>query len=259
MIEADRIPVLMYHRVGTPDSPSDVYCVSPARFDAHMAALANAGYHAISIDSFERWLSGVGSLPEKAFLLTFDDGFLGVYEHAAPVLVPRCWPATAFLVVGKVGRASDWMVTTRNAMKVHPLMGAIELQQVRQQGFSLQSHSYLHQDLTTLQPEMLRDDLERSRDAISELTGEIPRFIAYPYGRHNEWVREAAKRAGFSLGFSVESGFNRVGQAPFSIRRIDVFGTDTPRMLMRKVRLGTNDGSLDSLFRYYGRRLIRRG
>ena len=248
----------MYHRVGVPDSPADMDCASPARFGAQMAALADAGYHAISIDAFERWLAGRESLPRKAFLLTFDDGFLGVYEHAAPVLALRCWPATVFLVAGKVGRESDWIVTTPHEMKSHPLMGVVELQQVRQQGCSLQSHSYLHKDLTTLQPDMLRDDLERSRDAIAEFTGETPKFIAYPYGRHNEFVREAAERAGFSLGFSVESGFNRIGQAPFSIRRIDVLGTDTPRMLMRKVRLGTNDGSLENLFRYYGRRLTRR-
>ena len=34
-------------------------------------------------------------------------------------------------------------------------------------------------------------------------------------------------------------------------RRIDVYGTDTPGMLMRKVRLGTNDGSVANLARYY--------
>ena len=45
--------------------------------------------------------------------------------------------------------------------------------------------------------------------------------------------------------------FNRRDVDRFRIRRIDVYGTDTPAMLMRKIRLGTNDGRLSNLVRYY--------
>jgi len=40
---------------------------------------------------------------------------------------------------------------------------------------------------------------------------------------------------------------------------MDVFGSDTARMLLRKIRLGTNDGSLEHLMRYYLHRALRRG
>ena len=51
--------------------------------------------------------------------------------------------------------------------------------------------------------------------------------------------------------FSTQPGFNRRDVDRFRIRRIDVFGTDTPGMLMRKVRFGTNDGTLSNLAHYY--------
>jgi hypothetical protein len=44
----------------------------------------------------------------------------------------------------------------------------------------------------------------------------------------------------------------------FRIRRIDVFGTDTPARLLRKIRLGSNDGSLGHAARYYLARMKSR-
>jgi hypothetical protein len=71
-------------------------------------------------------------------------------------------------------------------------------------------------------------------------------------------VAEAARRAGYRGAFSTQPGFNRREVDRFRIRRIDVYGTDTPAMLLRKVRLGTNDGTLSALARYYAGRVKAR-
>lgn len=257
MHETQRIPVLMYHRVGEPDHPGDIYCVRPGDFARHMTALARANWRAVCIEDFDAWRRGEKSLPENSFVLTFDDGFAGVHDFAAPVLKNLGWPATVFLVAGKLGGESDWEVTTGEPMRPHPLMNAAQLRSLCAQGFSLHSHSLLHRDLTTLEAPTLAQDLCDSRILIAEIVGHVPMYLAYPYGRHNEAVRNAAQDAGFTLAFSVESGFNRPGERPHQIRRLDVFGTDTPAMLLRKVRLGTNDGSLAHLMQYYLRRILR--
>ena len=49
----------------------------------------------------------------------------------------------------------------------------------------------------------------------------------------------------------MQPGFNRGDVNPFRVRRLDVFGTDTPRMLLRKLQLGSNDGSLRGALGYY--------
>lgn len=252
-----RIPILMYHRVGEPDHPRDIYCIRPEHFSAQMQALARASWHAVSIEDFDAWRRGKKSLPENSFVLTFDDGFTGVYDFAAPVLKTLGWPATVFLVAGKLGGQSDWEVTTGEPMPSHPLMNGAQLRNLSAQGFSLHSHSLLHHDLTTLETSALEQDLRDSRALIADISGQAPVYLAYPYGRHNEAVRSAAQRAGFIAAFSVESGFNRPGESAYQIRRLDVFGTDTPPMLLRKIRLGTNDGSLAHLMRYYLHRILR--
>jgi peptidoglycan/xylan/chitin deacetylase (PgdA/CDA1 family) len=254
---ATRIPVLMYHRVGIPDHSRDIYCVRPDRFLAHMHRLAEAGYRSVSIEDFDLWFRGERALSTGAFVLTFDDGFLGVYDHAIPVLRDLGWSATVFLVAGKMGGESDWEVTVDVPMPPHPLMTGAQIQELAAQGFSLQSHSLYHRDLTMLDTETLVGDLVDSRKHIADVTGGAPTFLAYPYGRHDAVVRAAAKSAGFRAAFSVDCGFNRPGGDPFRVRRIDVFGTDTSAMLLRKIRLGTNDGSLVALAKYYGRRLLQ--
>lgn len=256
-MNAIRIPVLMYHRVGEPDHARDIYCIHPDRFSAQMHMLAAAGYQSVSIEDFDAWHRGTKPLPEGAFVLTFDDGFTGVHDFAAPILKELDWPATVFVVAGKLGGKSDWKVTIEERMNPHPLMDAPQLRKLSAQGFSLHSHSLMHHDLTTLETLILERDLRDSRTLIADITGQAPVYLAYPYGHHNEAVRSAAKRVGFTAAFAVESGFNRPEENTYQIRRLDVFGTDTPSMLLRKIRLGTNDGSLTHLMHYYLHQILR--
>jgi peptidoglycan/xylan/chitin deacetylase (PgdA/CDA1 family) len=86
---------------------------------------------------------------------------------------------------------------------------------------------------------------------LQHLLGRQVDYLAYPFGHLDERVVSAARKAGYRAGFSTQPGFNRPDVDRFRIRRIDVYGSDTPAMLMRKVRLGTNDGRLSNLARYY--------
>ncbi|NDP46984.1 MAG: polysaccharide deacetylase family protein [Sulfuriferula multivorans] len=256
MNTAQRLPVLMYHRVGEPDHKRDVYCIHPDRFAAHMRALNKNGYQAVSIEDFDAWRNGAKSLPQGAFVLTFDDGFTGVRDFAAPLLREMGWPATVFLVTGKLGGDSNWQVTVDEPMRPHPLMAQVQIRELIDHGFSLHSHSAQHHDLTKMDPAELLKDLLESREAITALSGRPATYLAYPYGRHDEKVRSLARQAGYVAAFTVESGFNRPEVDAFRIRRLDVFGTDTPAMLLRKIRLGSNDGRLTNLLRYYVQRLL---
>ena len=118
-----RVPVLMYHRVGVAHNDWErKYCVGAQRFAEHMRTLARAGWQAVSIDRFFAWLDGGADLPEQSFLLTFDDGFLGVHEHAAPVLAELGWPATVFLVSQLIGQRDSWCEAHNPSGVTYPLM-----------------------------------------------------------------------------------------------------------------------------------------
>lgn len=249
---AERIPVLMYHRIGTSHNEWESrYCIPPDQFAKHMYYLAKRGMRACSLTDFFAWLDRKQTLPEGSFLLTFDDGFMGVYEHAAPVLQELNWPATVFLVSRLIGKRDEWCQTQNPSGATFPLLAHEHISTMRETGFTFQSHTRLHPDLTTLSDDDLTEELAGSRQDLEDLLGEQVRYLAYPYGRLNEHVLDTTRAAGYEAAFSTQPGFNRRDINHYRIRRLDVFGTDTATMLARKIFFGSNDGSWHQTWRYY--------
>jgi peptidoglycan/xylan/chitin deacetylase (PgdA/CDA1 family) len=249
---AERVPVLMYHRIGpTHNVRERRFCIPPDQFARHMYRLASLGMQACSLKDFCGWLEQKTDLPDGSFLLTFDDGFLGVYEHAAAILEKLGWPATVFLVSKLVGKTNEWCKVENPDATAYPLLAPEHIAAMRKSGFTFQSHTRLHTDLTTLTGDGLAEALAGSRQDLEELLGEEVRYLAYPYGRHDDRVISATRAAGYYAAFSTQSGFNRRSADHYRVRRLDVYGTDTPGMLTRKIFYGSNDGSWQQVFRYF--------
>ena len=257
MTGTQRIPVLMYHRIGTAHNNWESrYCITPEQFARHMHRLAEQGMHACSLADFFAWLRRKKELPDGSFLITFDDGFLGVYEFATPVLHELGWPATVFLVSQQINGRDMWCQAENPNGATYPLLTMKHINTMRQRGFSFHSHTRLHPDLVTLSDDELVDELAGSRQDLNNMLDEEVRYLAYPYGRFNDHVISAARAAGYEAAFSTQPGFNRHDIDPFRIRRLDIAGTDSPGMLTRKIHYGSNDGSWQQTFRYYRRRLV---
>lgn len=258
-VGASRVTVLMYHRVGSAlDKWETKYCIGPERFASHMQALLRHEMQPCSIDDFIAWVGGFGALPDRSFLLTFDDGFLGVYEHAFPVLCAMGWPATMFLVSGFIGGEDAWCRSENPSGKTYPLLRQIEIEEMMKNGFSFQSHTRTHPDLTKLDNSGLAGELAGARRDLEDLLGQPVRYLAYPYGRYDEKVLEMTRACGYRAAFSVQPGFNRQDVDPYRIRRLDVFGSDSATALLRKITYGSNDGSWRQSVRYYGERVAAR-
>lgn len=256
MKQAVRVPVLMYHRVGEAHNDWEArYAISAVNFSNHMHALERKGYRAVGIDAFLDWLEGGPALPEGAMLVTFDDGFRGVREHALPVLESLGWPFTVFLVSDLIGGQDVWTRSSNPSGQTYPLLDEADIRDMQQRGVSFHSHTRSHASLPKLDDAELENQLGGSRKALAGLLDHEVPYIAYPFGHLDERVEAATRQAGYRAAFSTQPGFNRRDVNRYRIRRIDVYGTDTPAMLMRKVRLGSNDGSLGHAARYYADRL----
>jgi len=251
--------VLMYHRVGAARNAWEArYAIGARQFEAHMLALAGHGMRAVTVESLNNWLDHGEPLATGAFVLTLDDGFRDVRTHALPVLGRLGWPFTMFLVSSLVGREDVWTRNSNPDGVAYPLLDAEEILDMQRQGVSFQSHSCSHPSLPALDDDQLARELVESRAALQQLLGHPVDYLAYPFGHVDERVVTATRRAGYRAAFSTQPGFNRLDVDRFRIRRIDVYGTDTPGVLMRKVRLGTNDGSASNLARYYWTRAASR-
>ena len=159
-----------------------------------------------------------GYLPDHVTAVTFDDGFADIQEHAWPILLRHQIPCTIFLVAETLLRKepfADWIDGTEPLRR--PTLSLEQAREMRKLGVRFGSHSYAHQDLTTLSEYECELDLRESRQMLEDLLSTPIRFLAYPYGRYDKRVRRAAQRAGFTYAFAM--GDPQPTFSPYAIPR----------------------------------------
>lgn len=92
---AKSIPVLLYH--GIIEKPDGVNLLVD-HFNDQMFALKNAGWQTVTIDDFYLFMRGEKELPDKSFLLTFDDGRKDSYYPVDPILRALDYNAVIFII-----------------------------------------------------------------------------------------------------------------------------------------------------------------
>jgi peptidoglycan/xylan/chitin deacetylase (PgdA/CDA1 family) len=84
------------------------------------------------------------------------------------------------------------------------------------------SHTVRHPNLTALPDHELRAELEDSRARIADALGEVPETVSYPYGLHDQRVREAAKQVGYRAGTTLGPGLVRPHHDLLDLPRLNV-------------------------------------
>lgn len=82
-------------------------------------------------------------------------------------------------------------------------------------------HTRTHQNLTILDDERLASELSSGREAVADAAEQEITTIAYPGGRWNRRVLEAAEAAGYDWGFTCDPVPVAPHTNPFAIGRLD--------------------------------------
>ena len=215
------IPILMYHVVGTPKpgTPYPQLWVTPATFAAEMAALRRAGYYAVTVkQAVDAWRGG-GALPRHPIVLSFDDGYLGDYTHARPVLQKMGWPGVLNLELHNLGPGG---------ITVH------EVKRLIAAGWEVDSHTITHPDLTTVGDRQLRYELVASRRELRGRFGIPASFFCYPAGRYDARVVTAVKAAGYEAATTTNEGWAAPSDL-YTLSRVRVNGNDTAATLVAEL------------------------
>ena len=118
----DRLAVLAYHRVVDHAASGFVGFVqnasaSPESFAEQMRLVA-AKYNPISISDVTDAVDG-RLLPDRALLVTFDDGYRDNYDVALPTLTEYSIPAVVFLATNHIGSDDPfWWASRRSARRM---------------------------------------------------------------------------------------------------------------------------------------------
>jgi peptidoglycan/xylan/chitin deacetylase (PgdA/CDA1 family) len=198
----DRLPILMYHSVSTAAAPGFArFAMSPANFAAHMAFLAGAGFHSVTLAAAMAATDRRQSLPERAVALTFDDGFADFHTTALPILTEHHLSATLYVTTGYVGGTGRWLVDCDEQDR--PMMGWSQLREVAAAGVEIGAHSHTHPQLDRLSAVRLATEIRRPKDLLEDQLAAAVTSFAYPFGYWDGATRRAVAAAGYDSACGV--------------------------------------------------------
>ena len=229
--------VLSYHDIRDDvarQGDVDPHAVSTQNFAAHLDWLHGNGYTAVDLDDVEAASRGVRPLPERAVLLTFDDGLRSVYTHAFPLLRAYGFPAVVAPVTGWVDLPADSHVDYAGPAS-HDRDDFVTWAHLREMQASglveVASHTDAMHYGALANPQgnvipaavtriydpaadayetaaqylaRVRADLTASAAAIERELGQPPRAIVWPYAAYSQRTNAIADGLGMRFSFDLE-------------------------------------------------------
>lgn len=210
------IATLSYHKIGIHSSegwPTWNY-TSTDEFTEQLDWFERGGWKFISGEEFLSALSGGGTLPAKAALITFDDAYASLVSNALPVLKQFSAPGVVFVPTQFVGNTNlfDNGIEPMERIADWKSLAALE-----EGGVAVESHGCSHRGFSSLSAMEIEQELAVSREAIQKNLGKDSRMFAFPYGdpgTDQVEVAAAIHRAGYELAFLYGGGEFEINPPP---------------------------------------------
>ena len=169
--------------------------------------------------------------PERALVITIDDGYLDNYLLAFPVLRRYGFTATIFLVTGE--STNNW--DEDGPLAGRPLMTTPQVRELQRGGISFGAHSRTHPRLPRISAEQAREEINGVKIDLERELGTPVRAFAYPHGDENLAIQTQVKQAGYMGACGVKRGLNTNAAPPFALYRTEIIGTASLLGFLRSV------------------------
>jgi peptidoglycan/xylan/chitin deacetylase (PgdA/CDA1 family) len=245
----NKVMLLAYHGIGTASDAEGGFVISPGEFGEQLATLKAAGMNVVTAAQVARAFDGGTALPNKAVMISFDDGRTDAMLYADPMLAQAHMAATMFVITSAAADPGIYYVSWP------------DLEKYAGSGrWDIESHSSsLHHEqkvsdgrmlpaLTSLLPGeslhqyriRVHDDLSNANAAIAAHVGTAPVAFAYPFGaygaeRTNSPAIERILRQEVSSVYSVAFHQDDQGSIPLA-------GAGQDRLGLRRLEIGDWSG-----------------
>lgn len=192
-----RVPAIMYHKVT--DNPAEVtpYVVTGEMLAQDFAEIKARGYTPITVsdyyyvqklaknlfigDGYKKVAEFFGKYP-KPIIITFDDGYKGIYTHALPLMQEYGFKAN-FFICGELIDAKNPEYCTWEEIKMLAESGLAE---IGNHTYGL--HNLSREELAvryTMNPAESVADIAKNKAEIAEKTGIAANVFSFPYGLYD--------------------------------------------------------------------------
>jgi len=229
------LTAICYHDVKIIDQGDldvDQYAISPEHLLAQFEYIKANNFTPVSIDDLINAQKDDKTLPEKAVLLTFDDGYISFYSEVYPLLRLYNYPAVLAVVGSWLETSENEAVTYGNTqLDRAEFLSWRQMKEMQSSGLvEIASHSYdLHRgiqgnpsgntqpaavtryyDQTTKQYESdvvylerIKQDLTTNSLLIEKHLGTKPRVMVWPYGAYSRETKTIAAELGMEINFTL--------------------------------------------------------
>lgn len=242
------LTILMYHNTLAKGRKQSVYCINQDSLRRDFQYLKDNGYSVISCKSLIEYVDNGASLPDKAAILTFDDGYLNNMTYALPLLEEFGYSGL-FSVVG------DYTVFDKKGGKGggdFVYFGWDDIAEVaKNTNVEIGLHSYsMHNTRPRLGVAQLKsesddeykqvfsDDTQKLVDKLGEL-GVTSNIYAYPYGKYTKISESVLKDKGVAMTLTCNEGINHI----YGRRSL---------YLLKRINRDATKGSLGEVLGKYG-------
>lgn len=194
------IPILCYHNFN-PTKPGSMN-LQPQRLEAQIKWLKDNGFTIIPLTEAVEYLQGTrASLPPKSVVITADDGWQSVYTYMYPIVRKYNIPVTLFIYPETISNGKHAMTWN-------------ELNELQHTGlFDIQGHTYSHPNFkqerralsSSYYDKFVNGELEKSKRILEEKMHHKITLLAWPFGIYDKYLEEAAKKAGYTMAFSIDA------------------------------------------------------
>ena len=182
------IPVLAYHEVHEePEREKKIRTMGPScsihkkYFCQQVLSIKQNNYETVMFSDLTRTNIDL----KRKIIITFDDGHIGNYLYAYPLLLKYGLRAVFFITINFIGKINmmDWQ----------------QLREMCSSRMSIQSHCVNHEPLETLSKKCLVQELSVSKQIIEDKVGVEVNTLSLPHGSIHNKIKEIANKVGYQF------------------------------------------------------------
>ena len=228
-----RVIILCYHGVTErrkrhPADYSGLH-IRADRFEAQLNYLRRH-YQVISLAEFIEARKGNVSLPDRAVVITFDDGYRNFLTSALPRLIARDMRVSVFLITDRIQPENQAHVNGWSESDDETFLSWQEIKELQQHGVEFGSHTCSHRKLSELAAVEAEQELRVSHQTLAAHLSQANMPLAFPYGAYSEAVIALTRELPYTCALTTDAGTNASRTDLFLLRR-NLIGDDEDEAL----------------------------
>lgn len=186
-----KVPILMYHYVRDMERHGDIIgwnlSINKEDFERQLKYLKENDYVSVHLADLID-----GRVPEKAVVLTFDDGLSDFHTTALPLLERYGFTASNAVVTGMIGNEGH--------------MTKEQILECLAAGMEITAHSVNHHNLARLSEAKLQEEILGSKKYLEENFGIKVEGFVYPSGKYSKNAVRVLEENGYKIAVTTEYG-----------------------------------------------------